>query len=262
MPDLDNLLWIGCVAVELLLLGILITKRQYRAFPVFTVFVLWQVISDPLLFLVLRFNHGNLGYPYLQTYYSFAVFSDLLELGVLLEIAANVLRPAKRSLSGKLLYFLLGAMALIGVGSFFAATYAYEATFKHPHTIGVMDTTSAILRLITFLLVAGFSQVLGLNWKNHVLQLATGLAFFSVVRLTAELARSRLHAGPSYYSSYRGWGQFEVFGYLCTLSFWCYTFVRKEAPRKEFSPQMEKILVSISRSTKRQQAVLARTRDQ
>jgi hypothetical protein len=261
MPDLDNLLWIGSTAAEILLLCILIARRQYRDFPVFTVFVLWQVISDPLLFLVLSINHGSLGYPYQQTYYAFAVFSDLLELGVLLEIASNVLRPAKRSLSGKLLYFLLGAMVLIGVSAFFVTTYANSTTLQHPPIV-VMDATSAILRLITFLLVAGFSQVLGLNWKNHVLQLATGLAFFSIVRLTAELARSRLRAGPSYYSIYRAWGQFEVAGYLCTLSFWCYAFVKKEAPRKEFSPQMEKILISISGSTKRQEAVLARTRDQ
>jgi hypothetical protein len=262
MPDLDNLLWILCVAAEILLLGVLVRRRLYQTFPVFSIFILWQVISDPLLYLVLSVNHGNLGYPYLQTYYSFAVFSDLLELCVLLEIASNVLRPAKRSLSGAILYSLLGAMVLIGIGAFFIATYANTSTLQHPRTIFVMDMSSAILRLITFLLLAGFSQLLGLNWKSHVLQLATGLAFFSIVRLTAELARSRLHAGPSFYASYRAWGQFEVAGYFCTLYFWCYAFVKKEAPRKEFSPQMEKILVSISGSTKRQHAVLARSRDQ
>src|SRR6185437_14851170 len=113
----------------------------------------------------------------------------------------------------------------------------------------------------TFLLIAGFSQILGLSWKNHVLQLSTGLAFYSLVQLSVELIQSQLHAGSSYAIQYQMWSQIGVIGYLCTLSFWCYAFLKKEAPRKEFSPQMAKILVSLSGGAKRQHAVLARSRD-
>ncbi|MGC2164070.1 MAG: hypothetical protein WA634_19385 [Silvibacterium sp.] len=262
MSGLDHLLWTLSDAGQLLLLGVLFGRRLYRTFPVFSVYIVWQVISDLLLAWILSANHGVPSHGYITAYYSFAAIADVLELGVLLEIAANVLSPARQSLQRKILYFFLGTIAVVGICAFFVAAYANAATFAHPRTFIVMDTTAAILRLITFLLVAGFSQVLGISWKNHVLQLASGLAFYSVVLLVAQLAQSRLHAGPLYNSEYQFWGHVQTCGYLCTLYFWCYAFVKKEAPRKEFSPQMTKFLVSISGSTKRQSAVLARTRDQ
>ena len=262
MSGLDNLLGILAAASEILLLGILIGRRLYKTFPVFSAYIGWELISDLLLFLVLYTKHGRTDQSYVQMYYSLIAISQLLQLGVLLEIAFNVLSPAGGSLQRKILYFFIGMMVLVGACAFFVAVYANAATFQHPRTFIVMDTTAAILRLILFLLIAGFSQVLGLSWKNHVLQLASGLAFYSVILLVAQLAQSRLHAGPLYSSDYQFWGQVETIGYLCTMYFWCYAFVKKEAPRKEFSPQMTKFLVSFSGSIKRQRAVLARTRDQ
>jgi hypothetical protein len=263
MVGLDKLFGILGIAAEVLLIGILVGRKQYKTFPVFSVYILWQAISDILLFLILSGKiHGALSHHFITIYYSFAAIADILELGVLLEIAANVISPARQALQRKVLYYLSGAIIFMGVCAFFVAAYANGATLQHPRAFIVMDTTAAILRLIIFLLVAGFSQVLGLSWRNHVLQLASGLAFYSVVLMVAQLAQSRLHASPHYDSEYQFWGHVQACGYLCTLYFWCYAFAKKEAPRKEFSPQMTQFLVSISGSPKRQSAVLARSRDQ
>jgi hypothetical protein len=262
VSDINNIFWVAGVAGDLLLLGILFSRRLYRMFPVFSIFVLWDLISDPLLLLVLSADHGVFRHYYSQAYYSFSILEYLLGLGILLEIAANVVRPVQRSFPKGILYSLLGTMLAVGIGSFLVAAHVNAATLATPRTFIVMDTTVAILRLVTFLLIAGFSQVLGLNWKSHVLQLATGLAFYSLVMLMGELAQSQLRAGPYYSAQYTYWSHVEVGGYLCTLFFWCYAFAKKEAPRKEFSPQMAKILVSLSGSTKRQRSALARSRDQ
>jgi hypothetical protein len=199
---------------------------------------------------------------YFQAYYSSSVVEYVLELGILLEIAAIVLRPAKRSFPKGIFLSLLGTMLATGIISFFFAAHVNAATLADRRTFVVIDTTFAILRLVIFLFIAGFSQVLGLSWKSHVLQLATGLALYSLVMLAGELAQSQLHASPFYDARYTYWSEIEVAGYLCTLYFWGYAFAKKEAPRKEFSPQMTKILVSLSGSTERQRSALARTRDQ
>lgn len=259
--DLDKFVWIISDVGKALLLSIILWRRLYRTFPVFLAYVSWDLISDFLFSLILSVNHGYLIQHYAQIYYSANIILYLLEFGVLLEIAANVLHPAKRVFPRGVLYFLLGSILAIGAGSFVLAAWVNLTPFKSLRVFLVMNTTAAILCLITFLLIAGFSQVLGLSWKNHVLQLATGLAFFSLVELVMELMQSQLHAGPSYASQYQFWSQFEVIGYLCTLSFWCYAFVKKEAPRQEFSPQMQKILVLLSGGAKRQRAVLARSRE-
>lgn len=259
--DLDKFVWIVSDSGKALLLSIILWRRLYRTFPIFFAYVSWDLISDPLL-IILSGSRGYLGHHYAQIYYSADILLYLLEFGVLLEIAANVLRPARRLLSRGIFYSLLGSLLVIGIASFSLAAWLNPTPFASLRVFLVTNTTAAILCLITFLLIAGFSQVLGLNWKNHVFQLATGLAFFSVAEMIMELMQSQLHAGPSYSSQYQFWGRFEVISYLLTLAFWCYAFVKKEAPRKEFSPQMTKILVSLSGSAKRQRAVLARTRDQ
>lgn len=262
VSGLDNVLWISGIVGALLLLMILISRQLYKAFPILAILVAWNAICDPLLVMVAYWHNGQFSHYYFQTYYLFEICDYALQLGVLLEIAANVIRPVGQAFTKKLLFGLVGAMLLIGIGAFLFAARVSPSPFTYHRVFLVIDTAIAVLKLLVFLLIAGFSQVLGLSWKNYVLQLATGLAFYSIVGLIAELARNQLHAGPNYYASYQWWGRFEVIGYLCTLSFWCYAFVKKEAPRKEFSPQMAKILVSLSGSTKRQHTVLARSRDQ
>jgi len=259
-PGLDNALWMLSDAGEILLLAVLLRQRLHKMFPVFTVYILWQFVSDALFIFAIRLYHIS-GQSYSSLYYSFLAIAYVLEIGVLLEIAANVLSPARESLRKKILYFFLGAIVVVGFSAFLMASRA-DLTFHQGRTFVVMDTTAAILRLTTFLLLAGFAQVLGLSWKNHVLQLASGLALYSVILLVAQIAQSQLRPGPDFLAQYHFWGEIEATGYFCTLSFWCYAFLKKEAPRKEFSPQMTKILVSISGTAQRQRAALARTRDQ
>jgi hypothetical protein len=257
----DDLLWIASDGGQALILGIRLARGLYRTFPVFFSFILWNLSSDLLLFWVLTSNRGYLYQHYAATYYSFGVITYLLELGVLLEIAANVLRPATEVFRLRMLYLFMLVMLIVGFGSFFFAKWVNPAPFHGLRYFLLTDTTAAFMCLITFILIASFSQVLGLSWKNHVLQLATGLAFYSVMELLMEIMQSQLRAGPSYDRNYQFWSHFRVFGYVGTVFFWCYAFLKQEAPRKEFSPQMQKILVSLSGSAKRQTAVLARSRE-
>lgn len=248
---------------QLALLLILVLRRLYRAFPVFFGFVMWELTSDVLMYYAVATQpqHSYLSEHYVQTYYMLIGVTYLFEFAVLLEIASNVLQPARKTVSRKGFYFLLGVLLALGVACFWLAVWINPTPFANMRFFLVMNTTAAILCVITFVLIAGFSQLLGLSWKNHILQLATGLAFFSLLELIVELMQSQLRAGPSYIGQYQMWSQVEVIGYLCTLSFWCYAFLKKEAPRKEFSPQMAQVLVMLSGGAKRQHAVLARSRD-
>jgi hypothetical protein len=260
VSGVDGVLWALGVVGELLLLGILFFRGLQRTFPIFTAYLFWVLVSDPILLFVLSSPHGGVrSHYYTQVYFAFSIVQFILELSVLIEIGANVVRPAKGSLPKKALLILAIAIVLIGVGGFFFATSLNAATLTHPRTIFVADCTMAILRLVTFLIIAGLAQVLGLGWKNYVLQLASGLAFYAAVTLVAALARSHLRDSPTYIEQYRRLLQVGVVGYLCSLYYWCFVFVRKEAPRKEFSPQMAQLLVSISGSTKRQHSVAARS---
>jgi hypothetical protein len=256
--NLDTALWATGIAGEILLVSVLLFRRNYRTFPIFFSWVLFLLLLEPSFYWLMLKTSGA---TYYKVYFALNFPQYLLEIGVLVEIALNVLRPVKQTLSRKLLIALGAAMLLIAIVGFVVAAQLNESTLADPRSFMVVDTTMAILRLATFLLIAGFSQLLGLNWKNHVLQLASGLAFYAVVTIIVDFSQSHLRGGPEYGRQFFALDHLRIGGYLCTLYFWSYAFAKKEAPRKEFSPQMTQFLVSISGSTKRQRSVLARTRD-
>jgi hypothetical protein len=256
---IDRALWAAGVVGEILLVYVLLVRRSYRTFPVFFSWIVFILLLEPTFYWLLRYTSGT---TYYKTFFALNFPQYLLEVGVLAEIALNVLRPVRKSIPMGLLIVLGCAAIFIAIVGFLVAAHANAATLADPRYFVVINTTMAILRVATFVLIAGSSQILGLSWKNHVLQLTSGLAFYSVVELVVELAHSHQRAGPSYAATYIALTHLRIGGYLCALYFWCYAFAKKEAPRKEFSPQMAKILVSISGSTKRQRAVVARTPDQ
>lgn len=256
---IDRALWLAGVAGEFLLVLILLVRRSYRTFPIFFSWICVVLLLEPTFYWLLLHTSET---TYYRAFFALNFPQYLLEIGVLAEIAINVVRPVKKTLSRGLLLAFGVAMGAILVAGFVVAARVNSVTLVDPRSFTVINATMAILRLATFILIAGFSQLLGLNWKNHVLQLASGLAFYSVVTLIVELAHSCLRAGAAYHDTYIALDHLRIGGYLCALYFWCYAFVKKEAPRKDFSPQMTNFLVSLSGSTKRQEAVLARTRDQ
>ena len=258
VSEFDSALWIASCLGQLVLLVILIKRRLYQVFPFFTGFILWAALSDPLLLGVLMFRHDAYSTLYYRTYFTINIVQYGLEIGVLVEIAANVLSKVRKTLSNQILIVLFGCMGLIGGTAFFVAVHINDATLSHIRAFFVIDTSMAILRLVTFLLIAVFSQVLGLNWRNHVLQLASGLAFYSAVSLTAGVAHSFLHAEPDYAQKYREIAQLAIVGYLCALYYWCFSFARQEAPRKEFNSKMSDFLISMNGPLKQQQSIVAR----
>src|SRR5208282_5823664 len=108
--------------------------------------------------------------------------------------------------------------------------------------------TVAILRVAIFAGIAGFSQFLGIGWKHHVLQIATGFLAYSIAVLVVELLHR--HTGFASLPIYHIFDQFRIITWCMVLGYWSYILSRAEAARKEFSPQMAEFLVSISQASR------------
>jgi hypothetical protein len=245
---MDSALWAMGAFLQLSLLVILFWRRLYRQFPLFTASILWDALTQLLLLWV----YSSHGAWYNQAYFSVLSVADLLEISVLAEIAANVLQPHRKSLPPRILSFLGVVILAVGASAFFFSAHANTPSPAHQSTIVIVNSTVAILRLVTFVLIAAFAQVLGIGWKHHVLQLASAFAFYSAIDLIVTQLQGHLHAGPEGIFRYRLLSEFLLAGYLCSLSYWCITLVRKEAVRREFSPQMSQFLVTLSGGGKRQ----------
>jgi hypothetical protein len=116
---------------------------------------------------------------------------------------------------------------------------------------------------LLFAVLAGFSQLLGIGWKNRVFQLATGFALFGVASLFVQLAIRRLPMTPYsiYVSHFVLLTQIQSAAYNLTLIFWIWAFSRNEEPRKDFTPQMQEVLVTIAQSAKRTRLAVTRSND-
>lgn len=254
LSGLDGTLWLLGLLGQVTLLCVLIWRGLYRTFPIVTVFIAYSIVSDPLLYLAhLHVSRDT----YFRLFLVDSFSQDLFQLGVLFEVAAAVLSPVKRSLP-KGSFAVFAGMLVIGT----LLTYFLSGHAK-PEQLSVIgdwflriNFSAAILRLVIFSAIVLFAQMLGIGWRNHVLQLATGFAFYAVVTVVIEMAHHYL--GVTNRAQYHALEQARIAGWIFTTGYWSYAMAWKEAPRKEFSPQMANFLVSISGTVRKDKAALIR----
>ncbi len=99
--------------------------------------------------------------------------------------------------------------------------------------------------MLIFAVTAGFAQLLGIGWKNKVLQLATALSFYSAVDLIANLVQKPQRLAPTDTVDH-----IKAVNFLFEMCFLVWAFTTKDVRRREFSPQMEQFLVTLAGQSK------------
>jgi hypothetical protein len=236
------------LVLEIVLFVVLVARRQYKNYPVFTLYIGFNLLSNigiGALMLVLPPHVGrSLSLSLLPLQY-------LLELGVLLEIAWNVLRPVHISLPAGSIRVFLGSVALALVCGTLLAWQLDGTGDKVQNLKAPLDLTFGLLRMLIFVVTAGFAQLLGVGWRNKVLQLATALSFYSAVDLVVSLVQR-------YYGRSLGLQRVRGVALLLEIGFLVWAFTTKEVRRREFSPQMEQFLVTLAGRAKLARTALVR----
>jgi hypothetical protein len=235
---LDHALLISGMLGESIVLFLLLRGKVWRTLPLFCTFILWALLSDIFLgIIVWKFPDF---YP--KAYFYQLVPDSILQFAVLIELAWSVLRPSKAALPRGALYVLIALVVLTGAVIWPLAKMAMPANQSaHAELFVHFQQTIAILRVVCFLVMAGFSQVLAIGWKDRELQVATGFGFFAIISLIVAVLHSHQDFGKSY-----EWLDTAVsFSYFGTLAYWVLSFSTREQERREFSPQMQQILVQM-----------------
>lgn len=254
LTPVDAALWALSLAGQLLVSVVLVRRGLYRTFPIFFVYLLFCSVSDISYALLARHLSDR---AYLLAYFADNVPEFLLEIGVLIEVARNVLNPVKQSLPRQALYLFGAMLVIVPVLTLFLSAHVPPAYIdRWSQYFVLVHFGVAILRLAIFAAIAGFSQMLGIGWGNHVLQIATGFLGYSIVVLGVEL----LHrfTGVANDSLFHTQEQCRTIGWCTALGYWGYALARKEAPRKEFSPKMASFLISIAEASPSNRAASAR----
>jgi hypothetical protein len=241
----DSWITLASAIGEALVIASVVRNRVWRKLPLFLSYILWTFLSDSA---ALYFQiHGVTDNTYLIFYRIMISVDAVLQFTVLVELAWSVLTPVRGSLPRGTLYVLAGLIAVVGLLIWPLASIATPSNLSQMSTtIFRLLATFSVLRIVCFLVMAGFSQLLSIGWRDRELQVATGLGFYSIVSLLVML----------YNSHQIDKDQIHVFNiavsisYLGTLGYWVLSFAAKEYQRKEFSPQMQQFLVYMGGTTR------------
>ena len=90
----DNALLLAGLAAEAAIVAVLLLKRVYRTFPVFTAYIAWSLLSDVGGYiLVHQFPNSDM-----KVYVADTLIGSVFQFAVLVELSMSVLRPVRASL--------------------------------------------------------------------------------------------------------------------------------------------------------------------
>jgi hypothetical protein len=250
----DGVLGTVSLVAQAAIAYLMIKRGSRRDYPILLTYMFFNLVEDPLAWSLQNARF----YP--KFYFTVMVLDYLFQLLIILEIGRNVLRPSKRSLPFRLWPVVTGGILICAI---LAATFSPQ-TQSSGNTAGLLRVTLglAILKLLLFAGMAGFAQFLGITWRSRVLQLASALAFYGAVSLLVQLSSSHLPStNPGYNAHLVRLAQIQWGAYSVTLISWIWAFSRNEAPRKDFTPQMQEVLVTIAGAAKRTRLAVTRSAD-
>ena len=245
--DFNNALWILGIFAEAIVVFMLLYRGTWRSLKIFTFYCVWDLAVNSLVLPI----GSHAGSHFRQIYLVVVVFDTALVFSVLTEIAWSVLRPIHGFLPRRVPFFIALLFLLLGV--LIWPITAVNGMGKFNDLIIHIQQTSSLLRIVVFIILAALSQLLSLGWRDRELQVATGLGFYSLVSFGAML----IHTHQATVFQYSSLNEFVVASYLCSLLYWVYSFAQKEAERREFTPQMQNVLLAMAGVAREQRLALA-----
>ncbi len=248
----DKLILLAGTPLEAITLAVVVSRPGLRRFSIFALYLAWNLLIDPA-FYYLRLHPAL----YIKLYPYELAIDALFQFGVLFELSRSVFRPVGQSLP-KWFPVLLSVVILVICAAIWplARRTGVDLAGKDRLLLNLQQSFS-ILRILFFLALAGFSQLLSLDWRDRELQIATGLGIFSM----ASVAVSVLHTRPALLPQYDLMNELVQVSYVCSLIYWIVSFVQKEAERREFTPQMQNFLLALAGNAQATRVAMTDARD-
>jgi hypothetical protein len=249
---LDNVFLVCGILIEAGLVLLLARERVFRTLPAFFIYLCWSLLSDSSFFILKIFAPAHVSLRLFEVQMTLDAVSIL---AVLVELAWSVLRPIRCALPrhswiGIAVLILIAGLVLWPVAG---ATLPSHLTGEGEFFVRLQQVP-AILRVIVFFALAGFSQLIGIGWRNRELQVATGLGFYSILSLAVTVVHTHQRVNSP---QYHWLDQLSAAGYFCALAYWVVAFATKEAERQNFNPQMANFLLLIGGTAKAGRVALA-----
>ena len=238
--SIDTILWFSGILVEATLIGLLLYYCVWRNFPVFVAYSIWTLGSGICGYAISRHLSPSI---YLTTYLGESILDSVLLFSVLVELAWSLLRPIRTSLSRSVLVAIVVLILVIGGAVWpFTVIPGTGGLSREMVALLHLQQTVSILQIIVFLAFVASTQLLSIGWRDRELQIATGLGISSLVEVTV----AALQQQPAFRLELNLLNRVVVGAYLCSLFYWVVSFSQKEEQRREFTPQMQSMLLAVA----------------
>jgi hypothetical protein len=225
------------------LFAVLMVRRRWKEFPVFTTYIGFETALSPFLLLVIKYGTPK---EYGQVYWTSVLLEFVLQLGIVWEITRIVMRPTGTWVRDAKKQFILWGAA----GILLAAALPWLVSPPAANTLdrlevrGNLFTSLVICELIA--VVTRTSKALGLGWRNHVMALGNGWTAWAVIAILVDGLHSYF-GGELYFGVLE---QVRMFAYLTTLGYWLVQFWLEEPARQPISPELSNYIQSLHRRIK------------
>jgi hypothetical protein len=232
LTGLDLLFWAAGLAAHLILLSVLLIRRRFRVFPIFTAFIVSNIGRTAALFFVQLYDTKT-GYFY--TYWSLTVLDVVLQLSVVYEMYSLTFRPLgawARDLRGAFVWLVAVSIAL-AAGLTWLATPHVHRWMQVVVIKGSFFSAVCMSELFVGMLVLAVRS--GLPWKTHVARISQGLGVYSIVDVLIEAGHSYFGVGRTT-QAYTMLSHLRMSIYLVCAGYWIVMLWRRE-PRQKKLPE-------------------------
>ncbi len=239
--DLDLLLWAFGLLEHLLLLLVLLKRHLARELPIFTAFVANNILRTLVLYGTHRFGSPV---AYFYTYWGLALLDTLLQIGVVFELASQVLRPLgswPADLRRRTLWLPVSCILAALMLTWLAAPPTHS--LQQLIVIRGAFFSSALMSEL-FLCISALAVSMGLPWKTPVARIAQGLGVFAILNILFDGLDS-LYGVGSGLQTYNLLAHLRIASYTVCVGYWIVMLARKAPQPKELSEAMRRQLYAL-----------------
>jgi hypothetical protein len=229
LTDLDLLFWTAGFGVHLVLFCVLLIRRRYREFPIFSAFILSNIVRTVALYFVEQ--HGSKA-SYFYTFWSLGLLDTGLQLAVVYEMYFCTFRPLgqwARDIRGALSWLLVAIVA-VAAGLTWLAAPPVRLWMQAVVIRSNFFSSVCLSELFVGMIVLSVKS--GLPWKSHVARISQGLGVYSGIDLLIETGHSYFGVGRNT-QVYAVLSHFRMSAYLVCVAYWIIMLWRNAPePRK------------------------------
>ena len=244
LTDLDLLFWTAGFGVHLVLFCVVLIRRRYSEFPIFSAFILSNIVRTVALYFVEQ--HGSKA-SYFYTFWSLGLLDTGLQLAVVYEMYFCTFRPLgqwARDIRGALSWLLVAIVA-VAAGLTWLAAPPVRLWMQAVVIRSNFFSSVCLSELFVGMIVLSVKS--GLPWKSHVARISQGLGVYSGIDLLIETGHSYFGAGRNT-QVYAVLSHFRMSAYLVCVAYWIVMLWRNAPEPRKLPDSLRGQLIRLQRS--------------